>query len=89
MPPTKKNKRSFDRKRGTAGEKARDVFGSWEEVGRCLTKRSTPVCAVRSHCVRDAHCGENSNFADMEDSHREKHISASPCLVSWIAKTLW
>ena len=58
-------------------------------VGRCLTKRSTPARAVRSHCVRDAHCGENSNFAGMEDSHREKHISANPCLVSWIAKTLW
>jgi len=31
VPPTKKNKRSFDRKRGTAGEKARGVFGCWAE----------------------------------------------------------
>lgn len=31
MPPPKKNKRSFDRKRGTDGEKARDVFDRWAE----------------------------------------------------------
>ena len=31
MPPTQKNKRSFDRKRGTVGEKARDVFDRWAE----------------------------------------------------------
>lgn len=31
MPPTKKNKRSFGRKRGTVGEKERDVFGCWAE----------------------------------------------------------
>ena len=27
----KKNKRSFDRERGTVGEKARDVFDRWAE----------------------------------------------------------
>ena len=31
MPPTKKSKRSFDRKRGTIGENARDVFDRWAE----------------------------------------------------------
>ena len=89
MPPTKKNKRSFDRKRGTAGEKERGVCGSWAEGRGTVFDEAEFTGAVRSHCVGDAHCGENSNFAGMEDSHREKHISASPCLVSWIAKTLW
>lgn len=90
MPPTKKNKRSFDRKWGTVGEKARDVFDRWAEgSGRSFDEAEYTGACVRSHCVRDAHSGENSNFAGMEDSHREKHISASPCLVSWIAKTLW
>ena len=99
-PVVKRREAACRRRRKTSGvligngglsEKMRGAFSvvGRKEVGRCLTKRSSPACAVRSHCVRDAHCGENSNFAGMEDSHREKHISASPCLVSWIAKTLW
>lgn len=50
---------------GELSEKRRGTFSivGRKGVGRCLTKRSTPARAVRSHCVRDAHCGENCNFA--------------------------
>ena len=47
MPPTQKNERGIDRKRGTVGEKARDVFDRWAVFDEA---EYTGVCCAIALC---------------------------------------
>lgn len=40
VPPTQKNERSIDRKRGAVGENVRGVFGGWAEGSGVVDARS-------------------------------------------------
>lgn len=40
VPPTQKNERGIDRKRGTVGENVRGVFGGWAEGSGVVDARS-------------------------------------------------
>ena len=56
VPPTQKNERSIDRKRGAVGENARGVFGSWAEGSGTVFDEAefTGVCcaiALREGCA--------------------------------------